>query len=386
MAPESNGDDASAHGTDRTMRGSIAIIVAFAGAAACASKKKDDAPAPVSADATVAKGPAIDATATVSGQSVDAAAAAAPIDAAAAPAVPATPAAAGTFLLYSETIPLDAALVLGPLDGEPALAPNGAGASRFDEGDDRVVTARALASMPAAYAGLANARLDIHDEDEVVCTVTVGDPVAVRSVSTSGDVGVATRTAARNARPLDPTTLWTAGDGVTVWTTYAAATVRDVSGDCTGGLFAVPAGQKVTRTKLAAAKEWDGSIEAFDKADFVRMSNEKHDLEGWGAASSFTSARRLGPAEGPSLALLYGKSGESERTIVVLRVPGVDVDDGHVVGALFAPAPSVVAGVDANGDGVLDVVIGHADGVALVDGNGQDGLAVTDGSIGPVSD
>jgi hypothetical protein len=222
--------------------------------------------------------------------------------------------------------------------------------------------------MPPAYRALAGQRLVLHGPDGVVCEATVGAPLAVRWGTVSGKTGAALRKA-RGRGIAEP--LWTGNDDVRIWGGYAAATLADSSGPCDGALFATAPGARPGRGRVAAASaDWKAAAEQrFLGSQVAALSDERVAVFGSGEPSRFTSVRRLGPAEGPSFALLYGMV-DGYRAIVVERVPAGDLGAARGAVELFAASPSSVTGLDADGDGALDAVIGHPDGVALVLGRG----------------
>lgn len=254
-------------------------------------------------------------------------------------------------------------LVLGDLDAGAKV--DGAGEAVLDDtgyGSRMVIMTRALVAPPPVYRDLAGRRVTLHGPDGPVCDATIGALVAVRTGTVIRDTAAALH---RAQAPLPAAPLWSGHPDVNRWDDYAAATILDASGPCDGALFALPRGVVPARTRIAAAPpEWRAWAEkSFLGSSLAGGNDERVALGGSGERSRFVSVRRLGPG----LALLYGYVNGS-RTLVVDRVvPG---SAPAQAAELYAPAPSTVTGIDADGDGALDVVVGHPEGVALVRGRG----------------
>lgn len=280
----------------------------------------------------------------------------------------ATGVSAAAFYLVARGVPLDAELMLGELEVGEGDGATGDGAITADADGGMYVAVRPLPTVPARYRASIGARIELHDDRHVVCTATIGAAVAVRYGTISGDPGVALRTA---KTPLPAAPMWAEDkEGVHIFGSYLAAPLVDASGDCSTALFATAVGRTFTLTRVAAAKEWEAAApDVFMNAREPGLASEKNALEGGDTPIRFTSVRRLGPAEGPSYALLYGVA--ETRVIIVERVPGPDLAAGRELASVYAQSPSSVTGVDADGDGAMDVVIGHPGGVSLVKSTGE---------------
>jgi hypothetical protein len=335
----------------------LVVVAIFVAVAACSTRSAPPAPGQTSGASAAPATPAPPPTPAVRA-SVDAA-----TDAPAAP--PAATGPAPTFWLGS-SLALGAHLIA---PGAVRLDAAGPGEVRVDTDDWTAVIVRRAPASSGAAAAVRGQRLAVYSGGGDRCEAVVTDVYAVRTLEVPVDLRARVRDAAGRATLEDQ--LWrAAGDGFLA----AAAPGCD-------GVLAVPAAAAppaITRLQAASAEidaEVRGAFERGRGADLDGKAQLEH-LDGvpW----RYISTRTLSPPHGDALAVAY-VSIFGVRTIALFPLP--TIGDNWPLTAIAADTPSTVLGVDADGDGALDAVIGHPAGTALYLAGPNRVLSVRDGIL-----
>ncbi len=249
----------------------------------------------------------------------------------------------GTMPLGADFVSISPARVEATAPGELALDPDHWRATVVRRLDDASAHARALRGTALAiYAG-----------DGAPCEASIEQVFAVRTLEVPFELRLDVRDPAR--RPAIEDTLWRAAtDG------HLAVSVSGCE-----GVLAVSTGEPAPAlVRLAAATaEVDASVrDAFERGRGQDL-DAKAELEGLsGTPWSYISTRSLSPRAGPALGVAYVKI-FGARTIALFPLPPIGGNWPLV--EVAAESPSIVVGVDADADGVIDAVIAHPDGAAL---------------------